>query len=101
MNSRELVSAAPACRICAGPVREWVDLGRQPVSNAFLRPRDVGAERFFRLAVGICADCAMVQQLEAMPTDHMFRADYPYRSSPRTGCAATSRRWPVGCGTPN
>lgn len=85
MNGRELVSAAPACRLCAGPVREWVDLGRQPVSNAFLKPEEVDSETFFRLAVGICADCTMVQQLEPMPTDNMFRADYPYRSSTSAG----------------
>ncbi|TYC00303.1 class I SAM-dependent methyltransferase [Micromonospora sp. WP24] len=85
VNSRERVSTAPVCRLCAGPVRECVDFGRQPVSNAFLRPQDVGSESFFRLAVGICADCAMVQQLEAMPTSHMFRADYPYRSSSSDG----------------
>ncbi|MFI7025710.1 methyltransferase domain-containing protein, partial [Micromonospora sp. NPDC049900] len=62
-----------------------MDLGRQPASNSFPRPDETGAERFFRLAVGICADCTMVQQLEAMPTDHMFRADYPYRSSTSDG----------------
>ncbi|GIJ76553.1 methylation protein EvaC [Micromonospora phaseoli] len=85
MNGPELVSVAPTCRLCAGPVREWMDLGRQPASNAFPRPDETDAERFFRLAVGICAECTMVQQLEAMPTDHMFRADYPYRSSTSDG----------------
>ncbi|MFI2652166.1 methyltransferase domain-containing protein [Micromonospora fulviviridis] len=85
MNGRKQAPAPPACRLCAGPLHEWVDLGPQPVSNAFLRPEDVGRESIFRLAVGICADCTMVQQLEAMPTDSMFRADYPYRSRTSAG----------------
>lgn len=85
MNGLERAPVAPVCRLCAGPLQEWVDLGPQPVSNGFLDPADVGRESFFRLAVGICADCTMVQQLEAMPTSSMFRADYPYRSRTSAG----------------
>ncbi|MFI9203879.1 methyltransferase domain-containing protein [Streptomyces sp. NPDC053048] len=69
------------CRICGGTVQECLDLGRQPVSNAFLEPKDAGRETFYRLTVGFCTSCTMVQQLEEVPRDAMFRTDYPYRSS--------------------
>ncbi len=36
---------------------------------------------FFRLAVGLCTSCTMVQQLDGVPPSVMFRADYPYRAS--------------------
>jgi hypothetical protein len=69
------------CRICGGVLREVLDLGRQPVSNAFTRPEDADEVPVFRLAVGVCETCAMAQQLETVPPNEMYRADYPYRAS--------------------
>lgn len=69
------------CRICGGALREVLDLGRQPVSNAFVRPEDAEKVPFFRLAVGVCLSCTMVQQIETVPANEMYRADYPYRAS--------------------
>ncbi|MGV0838513.1 methyltransferase domain-containing protein [Mycolicibacterium thermoresistibile] len=69
------------CRICDGDLREVIDLGRQPVSNAFVRPEDADTVPFFRLAMGVCTTCTMVQQLETVPDNAMYRADYPYRAS--------------------
>lgn len=72
------------CRICGGSVKEFLDFGRQPVSDAFLTPGDVDGEFTFRLAVGFCTTCTMVQQLEEVPRERMFPQDYPYRSSGST-----------------
>ncbi|MFG3132101.1 class I SAM-dependent methyltransferase [Streptomyces tendae] len=72
------------CRICGGSVKEFLDFGRQPVSDAFLAPGDVDGEFLFRLAVGFCTTCTMVQQLEEVPRERMFPQDYPYRSSGST-----------------
>ncbi|MEU8384258.1 class I SAM-dependent methyltransferase [Streptosporangium sp. NPDC048865] len=69
------------CRICGASVREFVDFGRQPLSDAFRKPDDTSEEYFFRLAVGACESCAMVQLVEEVPRDRMFHADYPYHSS--------------------
>ncbi|EHI13630.1 class I SAM-dependent methyltransferase [Mycolicibacterium thermoresistibile] len=69
------------CRICNGVLREVLDLGRQPVSNAFALPEDADKVPFFRLAMGVCTSCTMVQQLETVPPSEMYRADYPYRAS--------------------
>ncbi|MFC4534490.1 methyltransferase domain-containing protein [Sphaerisporangium dianthi] len=79
------MSSAPGnpehrCRICGGRVTEFFDFGRQPLSDAFLEkpPAD---EFFYRLAVGSCASCTMVQLMEEVPRDRMFHAGYPYVSS--------------------
>ncbi|MEV0899177.1 class I SAM-dependent methyltransferase [Actinoplanes sp. NPDC049802] len=77
------MTAAPqaTCRICAGPVRPFIDFGRQPVSDTFPRPEEAGNEVFFHLAAGACRSCTMVQLVEEVPREKMFHADYPYRSS--------------------
>lgn len=73
------------CRVCGGTVDEFFDFGRQPLSDAFLEPTaDVGQEFFFRLAVGLCDRCTMVQLMEEVPRDRMFHEDYPYVSSGST-----------------
>lgn len=73
------------CRVCGGSVVEYVDLGRQPLSDAFLRPEDpTGQEYFYRLAVGLCEVCTMTQLMEEVPRELMFHEDYPYYSSGST-----------------
>jgi methylation protein EvaC len=69
------------CRLCGGVVHKVVDLGRQPVSNAFVRPEEAARVPFYQLEVGLCTSCTMVQQLNAVPPNEMYRADYPYRAS--------------------
>ncbi|MFC9087315.1 methyltransferase domain-containing protein [Nocardiopsis dassonvillei] len=69
------------CRVCGGNGSEFLDFGRQPLSDAFREPNDEGPEFFFRLAVGVCASCSMVQLVEEVPRERMFHQDYPYRSS--------------------
>ncbi|HZG91159.1 MAG TPA: class I SAM-dependent methyltransferase [Pseudonocardia sp.] len=70
-----------ACRVCGGALREFFDFGRQPLSDAFREPTDRTEEFFFRLAVGACESCTMVQLVEEVPRERMFHAAYPYYSS--------------------
>jgi methylation protein EvaC len=75
-------SAAPAaCRVCGGVLAEFLDLGDQPLSQRFREPGDTSAEYFFRLAVGQCATCTMVQRLEEIPPEVQFPEDYVFTSS--------------------
>lgn len=76
---RELASTT--CRVCEGNVHEFLDLGRQPLSDAFREPGDTSEEFFYRLAVGQCEKCTMVQLTEEVPREKMFHQDYPYHSS--------------------
>ncbi|MFC9087311.1 methyltransferase domain-containing protein [Nocardiopsis dassonvillei] len=76
------------CRICGGAVTEFFDFGRQPISDAFLKPNQLDDEFFFRLAVGSCGSCTMVQLTEEVPRDRMFHRDYPYRTSTSTRMTA-------------
>ncbi|MER7109328.1 class I SAM-dependent methyltransferase [Streptomyces sp. NPDC000229] len=70
------------CRVCGDQVTEFFDFGRQPLSDAFHTPGfDFEKEFFFRLAVGLCQGCTMVQLMEEVPRDNMFHEEYPYHSS--------------------
>lgn len=73
-----------ACRVCGGEVAQFLDLGTQPISQRFRAPDDPGGEFRFRLAVGQCRACTLVQQVEEVPRELMFRADYPFLSSSST-----------------
>jgi methylation protein EvaC len=61
-----------------------MDFGRQPLSDAFRKPDDTSEEFFYRLAVGVCPDCQMVQLMEEVPRERMFHEGYPYYSSGST-----------------
>ncbi|MGP4029184.1 methyltransferase domain-containing protein [Actinomadura sp. 3N407] len=74
-------TAPVSCRICDGDVEEFLDLGRQPLSDRFPAPDDEGEEFFYRLGVGRCRTCTMVQLTEEVPRHLMFHEDYPYHSS--------------------
>lgn len=79
---RGFMSQESFCRVCSGKVREFYDFGRHPLSDAFVDPEKVDDEEFFyRLAVGVCRDCTMVQLMEEVPRERMFHDGYPYQSS--------------------
>jgi methylation protein EvaC len=73
------------CRVCGGKLQEFVDLGQQPTANGFLLPEEVEREFFFRLAVGACEQCAMVQLLEVVPQDLRYHGAYRYHASGSAG----------------
>ncbi|MFI0793579.1 methyltransferase domain-containing protein [Micromonospora rubida] len=89
--------ATATCRVCDGNVHEFLDLGRQPLSDAFREPDSDATEFFFRLAVGRCESCTMVQLTESVPREKMFHEEYPYHSSGsavmREHFAGTARRF--------
>lgn len=75
------MSAVSSCRICGGHLHEFFEFGRQPLANALISPGHDGEELLFRLAVGICRSCTMVQLTDEVPRELMFHDAYPYRSS--------------------
>lgn len=71
------------CRICAGTVSLFLDLGPQPLSDSFLPAGGPGAgpaPHRYHLLVGACDRCHMVQLLEEVTREDMFNDHYPYRT---------------------
>ncbi len=70
-----------SCRVCSEALYEFADFGRQPLSGAFRLPDEPAEEFFFRLALGMCESCKLVQLVEEVPRERVFRERHPYSSS--------------------
>lgn len=82
------------CRFCKRPlVRELLDLGKQPFSNAYLAPGTEARERSYPLRVSVCDGCLLVQTDYDAPADEIFSADYAYFSSYSTSWVAHAKRY--------
>ncbi|MDT8428118.1 MAG: class I SAM-dependent methyltransferase [Pseudomonadales bacterium] len=83
------------CRSCGAPLElEFVDLGMTPVSNAFVKPADVGAgEMFYPLRTRVCTSCWLVQLDDITHADLHFHDDYVYFSSFSTSWLDHARRY--------
>ena len=70
-----------ACRICGSRrLSPFLDLGFTPLANRFLRKDQLDEpEPRFRLDVFFCADCSLVQLVEVVDPEVLFR-DYIYVS---------------------
>jgi SAM-dependent methyltransferase len=77
------VSSTPACHSCGAPLRRTLlNLGEQPLANAFLTREDLeaGPERRYPLHTRICSVCLLVQAEQVVPPEELF-SEYPYFSS--------------------
>ena len=68
------------CRVSGGPLVPVLDLGRQPLANAFRSVGETKEEYFFPLQVGFAEDSKMVQLLVQPPPELMFHEDYAFFS---------------------
>jgi SAM-dependent methyltransferase len=71
------------CRFCGSPVSTtFVDLGMQPLSNAYVTPSATGdaPETFYPLHARVCGRCLLVQLPQLQSPEKIF-ADYAYLSS--------------------
>ena len=71
-----------SCRSCGvSPLESVLDLGTTPLANALVTEAQLDQpERRFPLELAICKGCSLVQILETVPPETMFR-NYPYFSS--------------------
>lgn len=70
------------CRFCGSPLSlSFADLGMSPLSNAYLKPEQLGKmEPFYPLHAWVCESCFLVQLEEFESPEHIF-SDYAYFSS--------------------
>ena len=69
------------CRICDHEYTPFIDFGNMPIANGFLTEDEFDKEYFFRMEVGFCPVCAMVQLIEQPAPEMMFHENYAYFSS--------------------
>lgn len=83
------------CRHCEAPLtHDFVDLGHQPPSNAYLSQAALeNPEIYFPLRVFICTRCWLAQVPAHTAASDLFTADYAYFSSTSTAWLAHSERY--------
>jgi SAM-dependent methyltransferase len=77
------VNVPPACRSCGAALEDtFLDLGRQPLANAFLTEEQAasGDDPRYPLHARVCARCLLVQVDQVVPPETIF-TDYAYFSS--------------------
>ena len=73
------------CQLCGQPtLREFLNLGRQPLANKYPNQAQLASEEFFPLAVYFCTHCKNVQLGTMVSRMQMFE-DYYYLSSVNAG----------------
>lgn len=82
MTALAKAAERPACRACgAALTRTFLDLGLQPLANAFVAPERAGErDRLYPLHVRACDHCLLVQA-DAVAAPEQIFGDYPYFSS--------------------
>tara|TARA_B110000881_G_C18590715_1_gene527783 strand:+ start:1287 stop:2522 length:1236 start_codon:yes stop_codon:yes gene_type:complete len=72
------------CRICSSKKLEaYIDLGKQPFSNSFIKYKDLKKEKKFPLIVVLCKNCGL-SQLSIVPNTKLIFGEYDYLSSSST-----------------
>ena len=75
------------CLICESSVEAFLSFGEMPLANGFLSPEEFNDENRYKLGVGLCSECGMVQLVESVAPEILFHESYPYYSSVSTRMA--------------
>jgi len=68
------------CRNCKTKIIEFFSLGKMPLINSFLKKEEIAKEKKYNLSVGFCPKCFLVQLIDIIPPENLFR-NYIYFSS--------------------
>lgn len=68
------------CRNCNTEIKEFISMGQMPSINYFPKKEEFDKEKKYNLSVGFCPKCYLVQILDIIPPEDLFR-DYVYFSS--------------------
>lgn len=82
------------CRACGSRrLERFLELGPQPLANAFPRsPREFAAEAVYPLDVHFCGECSLVQVMDVIDPEVLFR-DYIYVTGTSTTIAEHNVRY--------
>ena len=61
--------------------KEFLDLGTQPITNAFLTKEDFDNEFTYNLSIGIDEDTSLVSLIDFVEPEIMFNETYAHRAS--------------------
>lgn len=93
-NARPLLRHRSTCRACGqAALRRFLELGPQPLANAFLRtPSEFAGEQRYPLDLYFCTTCSLVQLADVVDPEVLF-AEYIYVTGTSTTIAEHNRRY--------
>ena len=69
------------CRICGSKkISRYIDLGKQPPSNSFVKKKDILKQKKYPLCVVLCRNCGL-SQLDTVVSSTSIFDKYAYLSS--------------------
>lgn len=71
------------CRLCDSLMIKFFSLGQMPLVNSFLKKEEIPDEEKFDLSVGFCKKCYLVQLINTVSPEKLFK-NYIYFSSTST-----------------
>jgi len=74
-------SAMPKCLICENEYDPFIDFGDMPIANSFGSKEELVDEYTFKMKVGFCSSCKMVQLVSQPDREMMFHDNYAFFSS--------------------
>ena len=81
------------CRIClSNKLTSYLDLGKQPFSNSFLKYKDLKNEKKFPLKAVLCKNCGL-SQLSIIPNTKFIFSKYDYLSSSSKALSNHYKNW--------
>lgn len=81
------------CLICSNQISPFINFGKMPIANGFLKESEFSEEYFYELAVAFCNSCYMVQLTEQPDRKLMFHENYAFYSSTSKAMAAHFEVW--------
>jgi len=69
------------CLICENEYNPFIDFGKMPIANSFGSKEELVDEYTFRMKVGYCNNCNMVQLVSQPNREMMFHENYAFFSS--------------------
>ena len=69
------------CRITKEKCKIFLDLGKMPLANGFIKKKDFRNEYFFSLKVAFCKSLKLVQLVSNPNPKKMFNKNYPFYTS--------------------
>src|SRR5437879_666797 len=62
------------CRVCDHPIIPYLDLGEQPLANAFLHREDLGITEFTApLQIAVCLTCGLSQLTHVVAPERLYK----------------------------
>jgi methylation protein EvaC len=91
--SRPCVNKSDQCRWCGHPLEIVINLGYQPVAQAFILPGESHDRPAYELKPAVCTSCSLFQLVELPESETLFHAAYPYFTGTSQLMSEHFERW--------